>query len=279
MAPDTLTPPAHSPAATRPVGDDPRSAGASLSPAKIRLGEELPIFCEKCGYALHGLPQHRCPACDLLQFHCPECGHHQPINTLRPAFQKIMGRIRAFFLVLWVIFKLNFFGWLLVAWVAMGGEFSYSWSQSVKYVGGVNGGPAGAQRAFYTYTKEPAQIRWQEMIAFAMFGLAFGLIGRMLLLRWRRGYLVGAVLGTLAAAAIALGAYIESTHQGVVRHPYTLEFSLCIAIAAGSILLGASIVWGAWQAVTWVFLPQRTARALLDWQGNLSNRGVSDLSR
>ena len=32
-----------------------RPAGAAQSTRKIRLGEELPIFCEKCGYALHDL--------------------------------------------------------------------------------------------------------------------------------------------------------------------------------------------------------------------------------
>src|SRR4051812_1115331 len=70
---------------------------------KVRLGEELPIFCEKCGYSLHGLPQGRCERCTILQFHCPECGHHQPINTLRPAAQRMLGRIRAFALGIWVL--------------------------------------------------------------------------------------------------------------------------------------------------------------------------------
>ena len=42
-----------------------------------KLGEELPIFCERCGYNLNGLPQVRCEHCDILQFHCPECGHHR----------------------------------------------------------------------------------------------------------------------------------------------------------------------------------------------------------
>ena len=60
-----------------------------------RLGDELPIFCEQCGYSLHGLVQIRCERCQVLHFACPECGHHQPINTLRPAFQRLLGRMRA----------------------------------------------------------------------------------------------------------------------------------------------------------------------------------------
>src|SRR5947208_322948 len=92
-----------------------------------KLGEELPIFCERCGYSLNGLPQSRCADCKILHFHCPECGHRQPINTLRPAAQRILGRLRALWLCFAVLFKLNFFGWLLFAWVAMGVEWWYQW--------------------------------------------------------------------------------------------------------------------------------------------------------
>src|SRR6266550_6330174 len=102
--------------------------GNGTAPARssqaIRLGEELPVFCERCGYSLHGLPQTRCEHCTLLQFHCPECGHHQPINTLRPAAQTILGRIRGGWLTLVILFKLNLFGWLLFAWVVMGAAWS-----------------------------------------------------------------------------------------------------------------------------------------------------------
>src|SRR4051812_43411991 len=69
-------------------------------PPKIRWGEELPIFCEACGYSLNGLGQNRCGECDVLHFACPECNHHQPINTLRPAFQRTLGRLRALGLAL-----------------------------------------------------------------------------------------------------------------------------------------------------------------------------------
>src|SRR5437763_3949653 len=95
----------------RAAPDASRPAGAALPTRKIPLGEELPIFCERCGYALHGLPQTVCSACSIRQFHCPECGHHQPINTLRPAAQKLLGRLRALGLGLLVFFKIMFFGW------------------------------------------------------------------------------------------------------------------------------------------------------------------------
>src|SRR4051812_27244146 len=83
-------------------------------PTKPRLGEELPVFCERCGYSLHALPQQRCEHCAILQFTCPECGHHQPINTLRPAFQLFLGRIRATWMVVSVMLRLMFFGFSLM---------------------------------------------------------------------------------------------------------------------------------------------------------------------
>ena len=254
---------------------DPRSASAQLPPRKIRLGEELPVFCEKCGYALHGLPLSRCAACDILQFQCPECAHHQPINTLRPAFQKVLGRVRAFFLVGSVFFKLNFFGWLLIAWFAMGVEFSYTYWSNVRPTAGA----AVRQVVTNSRTWVPYNIQWEEMLAFSLFGLAFGMFGRMLLLRWRRGYLVGLALAGLVAMAIALGAGLQQWDRAAAEHPFTADFTMCIASAAVTTALGASIVWGIWYALVTVFLPKETGRALLDWQRGLSNRSVSELAR
>src|SRR5918993_3377175 len=86
---------------------------AAPRPPRIPLGAELPIFCERCGYSLNALPQVRCEHCTVLQFHCPECGHHQPINTLRPAMQRTLGRLRAFAVGTIAFFKFNWFGWHL----------------------------------------------------------------------------------------------------------------------------------------------------------------------
>src|SRR5215207_2089907 len=89
------------------------------------LGEELPIFCERCGYSLHGLTQVRCDHCAVLQFHCPECGHHQPINTLRPAVQAALGRVRAWVLGLLVLVRIAYFIPVLIGWAAAGSEWTY----------------------------------------------------------------------------------------------------------------------------------------------------------
>ena len=272
------------PAAPVADADPARAAGAELSVRKIGLGEELPIFCEKCGYALHGLPQQVCSHCTIRQFKCPECGHHQPINTLRPAAQKLLGRVRAVILAFSVFFKINFFGWLLFAWVAMGATWSYQYYYEQTYSTRTVGGPRNVRPSNYGYNREirPRELDIGQMMAFSLFALSFGMIGRMLLLRWRRGYLVGLTLSALVCGAIVLGAFVrtwERSYDAPLPSPFTGDFLVTLAVTVVTLTLGASSVWGIWTALVHVFLPRRSGRALLEWQGALSDRSVSDLAR
>jgi hypothetical protein len=225
-------------------------------PSAPKLGEELPIFCERCGYSLHGLPQCRCEACTLLHFVCPECSHRQPINTLRPAFQRILGRVRAAFLVAVVFFKINWFGWLLLAWFFMGGEWSYTYNYRAA---------TGVARL------QARQIDLESMLAFALFGLPFGLVSRMLLLRWRRGILIGALLAALVVVAAHTGALFRG-HVDFAgpAEPLSIDFYFLLVIAAASIILGAGLAWPIWTVLVRAFLPKGTGNALLDWQRSLS---------
>ena len=254
-----------------PMPDRNRQASASLPTRQIPLGEELPIFCERCGYSLHGAAQHVCDHCTLRQFHCPECGHHQPINTLRPAFQNILGRIRAFFIAIVVFLKINVFGWLLVAWVGMGHEWSYSYNYERSSPG--NSNPTFSPRALDT----------ESVLAFGLFALAFGMVGRMLLLRWRRGPLVGLTLTALVCAAVLLGAFWrkwEREDRGlVIPSPVTTDLVTLLLITAAALTLGATIVWGVWSALAHTFLPRRTSQALLDWQRSQSAQAATSLTR
>jgi hypothetical protein len=228
----------------------------------VRLGEELPIFCERCGYSLHGLPQARCERCTVLHYACPECNHHQPINTLRPAVQRMLARLRAAALVLWVLFLLNFFGWLLMAWGAMGVEWSYQ-------LGHVRGG--GGRSPFVEQ-----QVSVEAFIAFGLFGFVFGIVGRMFLLRWGRSVLVGAALAGLVCTAVMVGAYLQwldiSWRTRDVPPPVQTDMLLLAAWAGGFVVLGAGIVWPVWLSLVYLFLPKKTAKALLDWQRALSGR-------
>ena len=227
------------------------------APQKIRLGEELPVFCEKCGYSLHGLPQLRCEKCAILQFHCPECGHRQPINTLRPAFQRMLGRARAWLLGISVFIKLNMLFWLLFAWVAMGVEWSYDRHY-------IQQGPG--QRNYKIFVS-PRPVDLEETFAFMLFALGFGMFARMLLLRWKRGYLVGAWLAGLVLGAVVLGIALRRIdHEIAIGWPWSRDFVTLLAMTALTIITGASIVWGIWAGLVHVFLPRATAAALLDWQ-------------
>lgn len=251
---------------TPPPGSSPPhpTAAPGTQPVKrgaVRLGEELPIFCERCGYSLHGLPQSRCERCTILHYACPECNHHQPINTLRPALQRMLGRVRAFTLGLWVLFKLNFFGWLLFAWGAMGVEWTYEFGHV----------PGGSGRSPLV----PRPLDIEVMLAFGVFALVFGVVSRMLLLRWRSSVAVGAVLGALVAAAAMTGAYLwwlEASTGWSPETPSPLHSDLpfLAAWAAGIIVLGASIVWPIWLSLVYLFLPKATGQALVEWQRSLS---------
>jgi hypothetical protein len=238
--------------------------GRETAGGRARLGEELPIFCERCGYALHGLPQARCERCAILHFACPECGHHQPINTLRPAAQRVLGRIRAFVLGLWVFFKINFFGWLLFAWFGMGVEWSYEFHS---YRNGSNPNS-------WNYQLLPRPVDLPAFMGFTLFSLAFGMFGRMLLLRWRRGWAVGAVLGALVLMASYTGAkfreHVDFRGPAVVM-PVGADFQMLLIYTALMLVFAAVIVWPIWLALVHLFLPDRTARALLDWQRSMSS--------
>jgi hypothetical protein len=262
--------------ATRAQTESAEPVGVSMeqpAPRKLtsqKLGEELPIFCERCGYSLNGLPQGRCADCKILHFHCPECGHRQPINTLRPAAQRILGRLRALWLCFAVFFKLNFFGWLLFAWVAMGVEWSYRW----EYHGNrttVVPGARGSTRTMPQYTSLPRELDLESLAAFGCFGLGFGLVGRMLLLRWRRGYLVGLVLAGLVLVAVLAGAKIRRMDLKSPLNPYTFDFVAVALVGASMVVIGAWIVWPIWMALVRLFLPARTAGVLLEWQRSMSN--------
>lgn len=257
-----------------------RSSGAVQATRKIRLGEELPIFCEQCGYALHGLPQEVCQRCSIRQFHCPECGHHQPINTLRPAAQKILGRIRAFFLAIWVFLKINFFGWLLVAWVSVGYNEAYRYDYRSYSYSPVPTAKA-ALRTRYFPPMRSFELDTESIAAFSICGFFFAAIGRMLLLRWRRGYLVGLTLATLVCLALFFGAiWRQSAYRGEMSLPSPLngDFAMAILITFTALMLGASVVWGIWSALVTVFLPRRTAAALLDWQRTQSSVAATQMT-
>jgi hypothetical protein len=229
---------------------------APPAPPHERWGEELPVFCEQCGYSFNGLTQIRCRMCDVLHFSCPECGHHQPINTLRPAFQRVLGRLRALGLALIVFIKMNFFFWVLFAWAGFGTELA-----SHEIYRGFRGNRAFSPRGY------------QPEIGFLIFifATAFAAIGRMLLLRWRRGVIIGLTVGGLVVLALIIGVYLQrSWYNEPMPTPFTNAFKkylLCAVIGGG---VGGAAVWGVWMALAHAFLPKRTATSLIEWQRTMS---------
>jgi hypothetical protein len=220
----------------------------------------LPVFCERCGYSLNALPQVRCQHCAILQFHCPECGHHQPINTLRPAFQRMLGRLRAALLVVLVILQLNVVFWPLFGWVGMGAEWSYARDYSAA---SASAGSSGTRTRGEIV---PARLSIEMMVAFMLFGLGYGAVARMMLLRWRRGWMVGVVLAGLVLTAICIGVWIARVDRDIPFSLYTRDFISVMALGAGCVVLAAALVWPVWAVLVHVFLPSRVARTVLEGQ-------------
>lgn len=245
-------------AGARAAGIRTGGRGETIVPQRVLLGAELPIFCERCGYSLNALPQVRCDHCDLLQFHCPECGHHQPINTLRPAMQRTLGRLRALSLGLLAFFKLNWFGWHFFFWIVMGYEWAYTY----------NRGRGGMQ----SLTPD-----LEAVMSFMLYGTVVGVLSRLLLLRWRSGALVGIVLAALYCTALVIGfnwrvsygnRYGNTGWEGGLL---TAGRLVMILLTFAVITATAAAAWPVWVGFVRVVMPERAGSALLEWQRSLSD--------
>lgn len=225
-----------------------------------RLGEELPLFCEQCGYNLSGLPVTRCESCQTLHFGCPECGHHQHINTLRPTAQRMIGRLRGWVLAVLVFIKLNWFGWILFLWFVIGYETisRYHYLNSGKSV-------------YNTVAME-----WDETMGMFIMGGIFGAVSRIMVIRWKSGWRVGLVLAGLVCLAMMLGGAYKlmerSSYSNTMGYSWdeTVFASRIIDIAMG-VFAGALVAWPLWILAVHLLLPSRTGQSLIAWQKSLSD--------
>ena len=247
--------------------DSIRTGGRDAPPLRaprIPLGAELPLFCERCGYSLNALPQVRCDHCAVLQFHCPECGHHQPINTLRPAMQRTLGRLRAFSVGAIAFVKLNWFGWNLFFWVIMG----YAWAYTYNW---------------RTSAMEPLWPTFESVVMFTIYGTVIGFFSRLMLLRWRSGALIGVVIGALFCLALVCGfqwrlsnqvLYSRGGGSGAVFQPdpiMTAGRSIMTVLTFTVMVLSAWAAWPVWVGFVRVVMPERAGGALLEWQRSLAD--------
>jgi hypothetical protein len=187
----------------------------------------------------------------------------------------MLGVLRAWVMGFWVLVKINFFFWLLFAWAAMGYEWSYTYrmtSQQPTVQGGVRvyplGSGNGGRKTTQYYVPERRPIDIDSVLAFSLLGLSFGMVARMLLLKWRRNAAVGAILAGLVVTAILCGAAVRQYEREIAVSPLGEDFAMVIALAAGFTVIGAVLVFPLWSGLVRLFLPKRTASALLDWQTN-----------
>jgi hypothetical protein len=168
--------------------------------------------------------------------------------------QRVIGRLRALGLA-WIVFvKINYFFWPLFAGGALGSEIAYRWDYNSNYQKMMN-----------------APFDDTGGVIIFLLAMTYAMIGRMLLLRWRYGLLIGLVLGAVVALAMDTGAnlrFIEDSRQ--LPRPEAEGFLLFLLCGFLGAVAGASCAWGVWLSLVTAFLPKRAATALLEYQRAMS---------
>jgi len=99
-------------------------------------------------------------------------------------------------------------------------------------------------------------------------------VSRLLLLRWRRAYIIAMVLAPLTMLAVTLGMWFWCSQYGGSGQPeYRWSWTtrhVILEITFFSVAVGVLVAWPAWGALVRLFLPPRTANLLLDWQRAIS---------
>jgi hypothetical protein len=256
-----------------------RSNGAPVTTApqisERLLGNEVAVFCEKCGYCLNGSPPIRCEHCSILHFRCTECNHVQTLNVLQPVLKTWLGRLGKGWQVFTVLCKIAIFAYLLIGWFVLGYELSYQrqWQYDLR------GNPI-----YNSYQLKSLEYDIGFVIGAFCFGLLYGMFARMLLMRWKRSLYVGYWLAGLALIAGLIGAMsrkidlAQSAANQAATAPKTISaivlpgsflspaFILCATLVVMMTITGALIVWPIWSGLVKLFLPTGYAKALLHWQ-------------
>jgi hypothetical protein len=193
--------------------------------------------------------------------------------------------VRGAWLILVVFIKFNFFIWTLVAWAGMGHEWSYqfdweAYQQQQATIAAQQRANPKTPLAFSAPPLKLASMDWEAIFGWGLFGLAWGGVARMFLLRWRHGHNIGPILACLALTAVWVGVAIRHNEGrgDELGWPIYPAFLSMVAWGFLLIVIGAVLAWPVWTMLVKAFLPKRTGDALLDWQRSLSIN-VSALAR
>jgi len=178
-----------------------------------------------------------------------------------------------------VLFKLNLIGWTLFGWVVAGhdGAYHFQWLQDQLKQ---NQSPKAQNINAYIDWWTMRGLELDTVLPLGIGALAFGMVCRMALLRWKRGWIVGVVLASLVMAALTLGVWIRGWDDDTIDvAPIIRMFVWLMGYIFLVVLLGASIVWPIWVLIVRAFLPRRLSDRLLDWQCSLSERDAAAVAR
>jgi len=238
----------------------------------IKLGEEMPIFCRRCGAVLHGMEVVACEKCALPHFHCPQCGNDELVHTLRPAVAPVANRAALAGLTLWVGCKILFFLWFFFVCWALSLKLSYRLVRTASFSTHLH------WQDMYHY--QPLEINLGVMLACGICGFLFGGVGRLLLLGWRKGIYVGLTLALLLDGVLIWGAMTRLMMLVHREHPDLQHAADTVALTArwsngmlvtllwtsAMVILAASIARPVALGMVRLMTPRRWSQAILRWE-------------
>ena len=100
---------------------------------------------------------------------------------------------------------------------------------------------------------------------------------RVTLLKRNSPGVLGALVVTASYAGASFRGHVDLRGRAIAM-PIGADFQLLLLYTAVVLVFAAVVVWPIWMALAHLFLPQRAAAALLDWQRSMS-AGAPALAR
>jgi hypothetical protein len=252
---------------------------------------ETDLFCENCGYNLHGQPVHRDERLGILLCRCPECGRFHPAGHRTTATSVWLSRFAAGLLGFWLLIVLAIiitaaivFGAITmlhfdefthgvqvandreVEYKAIPGKANNSWAPYYK-----DTGEQAPPEIDYRYKlrefkpRDLSEVRWVlALMAFLAVGTGFltGLLAVVFLWHWPRRRYVYITLLPFAAGAFVVVMVLTYDYYLWIRSwmlQRTLYYAVleCIAVIGG-IYLGRPIA----RLLIRMFIPPRPRQHL-----------------
>jgi len=257
---------------------------------------ETDLFCEHCGYNLHGQPVNRDERLGILICRCPECGRFHPAGHRTTATSVWLSRFAAAFLGVWtliviavVILATILFGAItfvhfdeFTEGVQVAGpnqrEVEYKqqttgntsqWGPVFKDTGEAAAEPIEYRMKLRTFEPRKGRSRYDTIEALVLFhlfsaalGFATGVLAVVFLWHWQRRRYVYVMLLPYAAGLFVIGCVLIYDYYEWIQR-WGIERALYYAtVQAAAVLLGVLAGRPIARVVVRMFIPPRPRQHL-----------------